>query len=180
MNRQNLATKILGFMTFRLISIPGWWHWFRVMSPSVWADFAVEAWWAPSMSSQLPTAYSIPTPPPSSQKISRFLGGCQRHKLYYWVFSGQVGRSRPQHGGGDNSSRENYRSYQDHHSSWLQWVLESIISTRGQLSCSGQTPDNSLPFLIKDIAVLELAEEVDLTLYTPICLPRSGVTEQGE
>jgi len=42
-----------------------------------------------------------------------------------------------------------------------------------------ETPDNSLPFLIKDIAVLELAEEVDLTVYTPICLPRSGVTEQG-
>ena len=25
-----------------------------------------------------------------------------------------------------------------------------------------------------DIALLELAEEVDLTLYTPACLPRSG------
>ena len=43
-----------------------------------------------------------------------------------------------------------------------------------------QTPDNSLPFLIKDIAVLELAEEVDLTVYTPICLPRVGVTEEGQ
>ena len=43
-----------------------------------------------------------------------------------------------------------------------------------------QTPNGSLPFLIKDIAVLELAEEVDLTVYTPICLPRSGVTEEGQ
>ena len=59
-------------------------------------------------------------------------------------------------------------------------IAESIISTRGKFSCSGQTPDNSLPFLIKDIAVLELAEEVDLTVYTPICLPRSGVTEEGQ
>ena len=42
-----------------------------------------------------------------------------------------------------------------------------------------ETPDGSLPLLIKDIAVLELAEEVDLTVYTPICLPRSGVTEEG-
>ena len=58
--------------------------------------------------------------------------------------------------------------------------MESIILAGGQFSCSGETPDNSLPFLIKDIAVLELAEEVDLTVYTPICLPRSGVTEQGE
>ena len=43
-----------------------------------------------------------------------------------------------------------------------------------------QTPDNSLPFLIKDIAVLELAEDLDLTVYTPICLPRAGVTEEGQ
>ena len=42
-----------------------------------------------------------------------------------------------------------------------------------------QTPDNSLPFLIKDIAVLELAEEVDLAVYTPVCLPRAEITEEG-
>ena len=121
-----------------------------------------------------------PYPTPIKPEDIKVAKDCQRHKLFCWIFSGQVGRSWPQHGGGDNSSRENYRSCQDHHTSWIQWVLESVISTRCQFSCSGQTLDNSLPFLIKDIAVLELAEEVDLTVYTPICLPRSGVTEQGE
>ena len=56
-------------------------------------------------------------------------------------------------------------------------IASSIFGTL--FSYLVETPDNSLPFLIKDIAVLELAEEVDLTVYTPICLPRAGVTEEG-
>jgi len=35
------------------------------------------------------------------------------------------------------------------------------------------------PFLVNDIALLELAEEVDLTIYTPVCLARTGLTEAG-
>ena len=35
------------------------------------------------------------------------------------------------------------------------------------------------PFLDNDIALVELAEEVDLTMYTPICLAGSSVTESG-
>ena len=35
------------------------------------------------------------------------------------------------------------------------------------------------PFLDNDIALVELAEEVDLTMYTPICLAGSKVTESG-
>ena len=31
-----------------------------------------------------------------------------------------------------------------------------------------------------DIALLELEEEVDLTVYTPVCLARAGITESGE
>ena len=57
-------------------------------------------------------------------------------------------------------------------------IASSISGT--QFSYLVETPDNSLPFLIKDIAVLELAEELDLTVYTPICLPRAGVTEEGQ
>ena len=36
------------------------------------------------------------------------------------------------------------------------------------------------PFLDNDIALVELAEEVDLTMYTPICLAGSSVTESGD
>ena len=35
-------------------------------------------------------------------------------------------------------------------------------------------------FFLNDIALLELAEEVDLTKYTPVCLARAGITESGE
>jgi len=35
------------------------------------------------------------------------------------------------------------------------------------------------PFLVNDIALLELAEEVDLTMYTPVCLAHTGLTEAG-
>ena len=35
------------------------------------------------------------------------------------------------------------------------------------------------PFLDNDIALVELAEEVDLTMYTPICLAGSKVAESG-
>ena len=37
----------------------------------------------------------------------------------------------------------------------------------------------SYPFSLNDIALLELAEEVDLTIYTPVCLARTGLTEAG-
>ena len=33
---------------------------------------------------------------------------------------------------------------------------------------------------MNDIALLELEEEVDLTVYTPVCLARAGITESGE
>ena len=66
------------------------------------------------------------------------------------------------------------------HPDYSEYYGFNHFSRRSVFMFSGQTPDNSLPFLIKDIAVLELAEEVDLTIYTPICLPRSGVTEQGK
>ena len=36
------------------------------------------------------------------------------------------------------------------------------------------------PFAVNDIALLELEEEVDLTVYTPVCLARAGITESGE
>merc|ERR1712037_164569 len=35
------------------------------------------------------------------------------------------------------------------------------------------------PGPVNDIALLELAEEVDLTMYTPVCLARTGLTEAG-
>ena len=41
--------------------------------------------------------------------------------------------------------------------------------------------DGSLnyPGPVNDIALLELAEEVDLTMYTPVCLAHTGLTEAG-
>ena len=40
---------------------------------------------------------------------------------------------------------------------------------------------NGMPgFFLNDIALLELEEEVDLTMYTPVCLARAGITESGE
>ena len=37
----------------------------------------------------------------------------------------------------------------------------------------------SYPYSVNDIALLELAEEVDLTMYTPVCLAHTGLTEAG-
>ena len=37
----------------------------------------------------------------------------------------------------------------------------------------------SYPFSLNDIALLELAEEVDLTIYTPVCLAHTGLSEAG-
>ena len=37
----------------------------------------------------------------------------------------------------------------------------------------------SAPYLVNDIALLELEEELDLKVYTPICLARTGLTEAG-
>ena len=65
--------------------------------------------------------------------------------------------------------------------SWRIYIFfEGLLYCQATLILSlVQTPDNSLPFLIKDIAVLELAEEVDLAVYTPVCLPRAEITEEG-
>ena len=41
------------------------------------------------------------------------------------------------------------------------------------------TLDFNSPYSINDIALLELAEEVDLTIYTPVCLAHTGLTEAG-
>merc|ERR1719468_1273538 len=47
---------------------------------------------------------------------------------------------------------------------------------------SNVDPDTLLlnpPFSINDIALLELEEEVDLTMYTPVCLAHTGLSEAG-
>ena len=47
---------------------------------------------------------------------------------------------------------------------------------------SNVDPDTLLlnpPFSINDIALLELEEEVDLTMYTPVCLAHTGLDEAG-
>ena len=41
------------------------------------------------------------------------------------------------------------------------------------------TPDDP-PFFVNDIALLELAEELDLEVYTPVCLAKSGLNEAGK
>ena len=38
----------------------------------------------------------------------------------------------------------------------------------------------SVPFLVNDIALLELTEELDLMEYTPVCLARNGINEAGK
>ena len=36
------------------------------------------------------------------------------------------------------------------------------------------------PGPINDIALLELEDEIDLMVYTPVCLARSGIDEAGK
>ena len=40
-------------------------------------------------------------------------------------------------------------------------------------------PSFNPPYLVNDIALLELEEELDLNVYTPVCLARAGFTEAG-
>ena len=56
------------------------------------------------------------------------------------------------------------------------WVNEMLIVNK---SFSEATPDDP-PFFVNDIALLELAEELDLEVYTPVCLAKSGLNEAGK
>ena len=40
-------------------------------------------------------------------------------------------------------------------------------------------PDTEQSYLENDIALLELDEELDLKVYTPVCLARAGLNEAG-
>ena len=45
-----------------------------------------------------------------------------------------------------------------------------LVIIRGEIS------NNSISFTANDIALLELAQDLDLTVYTPACLPGPGET----
>ena len=58
--------------------------------------------------------------------------------------------------------------------SFYSFVNETIVNK----SFAEATPF-APPFWVNDIALLQLAEEVDLKVYTPVCLAETGLDEAG-
>ena len=50
-----------------------------------------------------------------------------------------------------------------------KWILELEILQNSPIPLN----------LVNDIALLELAEELDLEVYTPVCLAETGLNEAG-
>ena len=61
-------------------------------------------------------------------------------------------------------------------------VKSFILSTRKEVSVSVivKHPDYDSSNTNNDIALLKLAEEVDLSIYTPACLPASSADYVGQ
>ena len=61
-------------------------------------------------------------------------------------------------------------------------VKSYILSTRKEVSVSVivKHPDYDSSNTNNDIALLKLAEEVDLSIYTPACLPASSADYVGQ
>ena len=59
-------------------------------------------------------------------------------------------------------------------------VHHSYIDKKGTTILNGTKSKNIIfKFIANDIALLKLAKKVDLNVYSPICLPRSGENTVG-